>query len=182
MNYLDQAKKGGEERNSGRLKSRLATTEAQQEETSGSDDFLIDLISAPATSAPAPEPAPAVSETPKTPKASKQPKTETGASKPPKKSKTASADEEADPDKDKYSIYLPKKLSILMRMVYSVTRKKFSHICEKALEDMLLHRYQCENPACTARFSISEGEATPICCPACGGKKFSPLRLDVMEL
>ena len=100
-----------------------------------------------------------------------------------KPAKKAAASEEDDDvaGKDKYSIYLPPKLSMALRMVYIVTRKKFSHITELALTDMLFRRYQCHNPDCLARFSISEKDVTPRCCPVCGKRDFHPYRLDVLD-
>lgn len=111
---------------------------------------------------------------PKPPKEEKKPKSPLG-----KKSKKA--EEEDTAGKEKYSFYLTPKLSLALRMVYIATRKRYSQIAETALSDMLFNRYQCENPGCTARFSISERGDTPTCCPVCGGKKFEPLRLDILD-
>lgn len=76
-------------------------------------------------------------------------------------------------DKDKYSIYLPKEMSQSLRMAYVVTGRKFSHLAEEALEDMLYHKYQCHEKSCTCRFSMEAGAKVPTRCPACGGNKIS---------
>lgn len=79
-------------------------------------------------------------------------------------------------DKDKYSIYLPKEMSQSLRMAYVVTGRKFSHLAEEALEDMLYHKYQCHEKSCTCRFSMEAGDKVPTRCPACGGNKISPVK------
>lgn len=120
-----------------------------------------------------PSPAPAnPSKKPKTPSAPKTPKA-------PGKKTAKEQEPEDTADKDKYSIYLTKGLSITLRIANICTRKAFSHITECALNDMLRNRYQCDNPNCLTRFSMSETDATPICCPACGKNQFSPLRYDL---
>lgn len=90
-----------------------------------------------------------------------------------KKGKKASADLV---DKDKYSIYLPKEMSQSLRMAYVVTGRKFSHLAEEALEDMLYHKYQCHEKTCTCRFSMEAGKKVPTKCPACGSSKISPVK------
>lgn len=79
-------------------------------------------------------------------------------------------------DKDKYSIYLPKEMSQSLRMAYVVTGRKFSHLAEEALEDMLYHKYQCHEKSCTCRFSMEAGAKVPTRCPVCGGNKISPVK------
>lgn len=179
MNYLNQAKKGVEERaNAGRMSGRMAVQEPIQGKDLSDDNFIVGPVSDPSSP----------SETSSIP-AELNPKEvtkpiETHAPKKTKKSKNSdkkATDEETDPNKEKYSIYLPKKLSTSLRMVYLTTRKKFSHVAEAALTDMLYRRYQCLNPACMAWFSISESDKAPTCCPVCGKKDIQSLRLDKLE-
>ena len=88
-----------------------------------------------------------------------------------KKSEKKPADE--DTMKEKYSIYLPEDLSLALRAESFYSRKKYSHIVESALTDMLCRRYQCNS--CLTRFSISDTDNRPACCPVCGGKKIERL-------
>lgn len=168
MNYLDQAKNKDAEK-----ASRMQTPASDESEVIG--DFTI--LGPSVQDEPKTVTAPVAPREPekKTPKPLKEEKSDT------KRKKPAKEESEDFADKDKYSIYLPPKLSMALRMVYISTRKKYSHITEIALTDMLFNRYQCHNPKCTARFSISEGDHTPICCPVCGEKKFSPLRMDLFD-
>lgn len=103
----------------------------------------------------------------------KAPRDEAGTRKP-KKTKA-----EAEEGKEKFSIYLNKKVASALRMVYLNTRKKFNHTVEEALTDMFFNRYQCHN--CCTRFSVSGSDNAPTCCPACGEKKFSQLRFDRLD-
>lgn len=136
-------------------------------------------VQAPATTAP-PLPTPSTGSAPvSADPAEKATKVKKKPDPPAKKTKRSKSDE-CEADKEKYSIYLSQKLSLSMRMVCITTRKKFSHLIETALGDMLYNRYQCENPGCNVRFTMSETDTIPCCCPACGGKKFSPLRLDIV--
>lgn len=79
-------------------------------------------------------------------------------------------------EKDKYSIYLPKEMSQSLRMAYVVTGRKFSHLAEEALEDMLYNKYQCHEKSCTCRFSMEAGAKVPTRCPVCGGNKITPVK------
>lgn len=189
MNYLKQAKKG-EEEVSGRQKGRMGAPATEQVETDTEDSFIIGPAPGseqPAESAATPaEPVEVQGQPAEEPKPKSAPKTKPKTDKKsgkeaPQKPKKSDEEDEAGPDKDKYSIYLPKKLSMTMRMVYILTRKKYSRLVETALTDMFYNRYQCEDPKCTARFSMSEIDKVPVCCPACGGKKFSLLREDIMD-
>lgn len=143
-----------------------------------------DLKEAPVS--PVAEPAPA-QETPKesekkSPKKSTKPKTNKPSPEDDAQKATPSEKEEAEANsaetagKDKYSIYLPKPLSLNLRIASITTRKPYSTLTEMALDNMLNNQYQCHK--CATRFSMSENCKVPGYCPGCGEKAFSPLRYD----
>ena len=193
MNYLSQALKGDEDK-PGRQKGRMSAPATEQVETGTEDSFIIGPvpgIEQPTEPAATPaEPVNSQGQPAEEPKPKSAPKTKPdkkSGNETSKKVKKSDSEDEAEPDKDKYSIYLPKKLSMTLRMVYILTRKKYSRLVESALTDMFYHRYQCENPACNACFSMSEHEKLhaprqiPARCPACGGEKIYLLREDVPD-
>lgn len=120
---------------------------------------------------PVPEETPAPSPKPATPKKTKTTK-RTGQKKPSRKA----ADD--DGSKEKCSIYLPEDLSLSLRMASVLTRQKNSYIAEVALRDLMHRRYQCQNPACYAKFSVSETDDQPSFCPMCGGDKVDRFFID----
>lgn len=127
---------------------------------------------APATAIVPVETTAAPAEAPARPKkpAAKTPKTST--------KNAPKVDEEDLEDKEKFSIYLPVKPSMNMRMEYILTRKKYSHIVEEALTDRYEHRYLCHSPACNSHFGGFGTDEKPVCCPFCGSKQFSQVRVD----
>lgn len=190
MDYLNKAKNlAAEKANSERQKGRMAIPDPEQIEADAEDNFIIgpapgsslpaEQPTAPAQPAQTQEPSPEDPK-PKSPSQSKSGEHKT-AKNPEKKPKKPAGEDEAEADKEKYSIYLPKKLSLSLRMVSIITRKKYSHVVESALSDMMYRRYQCHAPNCNTRFSISEDDKTPACCPVCGGKTIYPLRIDSLE-
>ena len=120
-----------------------------------------------ATNKPAPQKANAA------PNKSKKPGTNKKAS-----AKKEGEEELPEKDKDKYSIYLSEKVSLSLRMAYLFTKKKFSHLVEISLSDMLWHRYQCQEPKCYHKFSMSETDTEPSFCPVCGSKNIQNLFID----
>ena len=175
--------------NSGRMGRRLGYTSEPSAE-----NFTPVLMNDPTSQDPQPlthlpnENEPKSASAPKDPPQKKKQETKTSSSAPNQNTSTSSdaqndTEESKAPEepKEKYSIYLPPKLSMALRMAYTVSRKnKYSHVVETALTDMLYNRFQCNNPNCLVRFSMSETDITPMYCPYCGKKDLTPLRIDIL--
>lgn len=131
---------------------------------------------APTTEEPVEEPVEQVNEEPTTSLPTKtftEKKAKHSAGK--KAARKSAADDAA---KDKCSIYLPEDISIKLRMASVLTRRKNSYIAEIALRDLLTQRYQCQNPACYIKFSLSETEEQPTRCPVCGEERLKRFFID----
>lgn len=162
--------------NKGRMAKQTETETPTTVQVGSQDEFL--NILGPEDPTPAPTVEAPVAPLPQEPtkeEAPKKPKEDDPQS-PPKRSKKGAGKKEEDKDKEKFSVYLPPKLAMVLRMAHVCTRESYSRITEDALTDMLHNRYQCNS--CTAKFSISGNSTPPTCCPVCGEKKFFRLRVD----
>lgn len=67
-----------------------------------------------------------------------------------------------------------------LRIMHVLNKVSISDIVSDCCDDMLNRSYQCHNPSCNCKFSLSYNEddtaQKPACCPVCGSDKLRQLK------